>query len=106
MHIDKKERLLKFENKSSGLFWPLFLAARITLKIDIDESGRVGEIMIKKISLNIVGMGWETSLNAEVEGDKITFDRKEFDQTMSIIAETHDTISGGFKVVESQEELK
>lgn len=58
--------------------------------------------MAKKIILNIIGMTWKTELNAEVEGEKITFDRKEFNQAMGTIAETHDTVSGGFQIVETQ----
>ncbi len=57
-----------------------------------------------KTRLNIIGMTWETSVNAEVEGDKITFNKKEFDEMMSVIAETHDAISGGFQIVEESQE--
>lgn len=49
-------------------------------------------------------MTWKTELNAEVEGDKITFGRKEFDQVMGIIAKTHDEVSGGFQIVETRED--
>ncbi len=50
------------------------------------------------MNIKIIGMTWETKLNAEVKGDKITFDKKEFDEVMNLIAETHDAVSGGFLV--------
>lgn len=56
-----------------------------------------------KIRMKFIGFGWEASLDAEVEGDKITFDKKEFDQVMGVVAETHDAISGGFQIVETRE---
>ncbi len=48
--------------------------------------------------MKIIGMTWETKLGAEVKGDKITFDKKEFDKVMNLIAVTHDSVSGGFLV--------
>ncbi|MBU4580287.1 hypothetical protein KKB43_04700 [Patescibacteria group bacterium] len=86
------------KSKSSGLFWSLYLAARIAPKIDIDKSDRAEEKRIMK--LLIKGMGWETSLEGKVEGDKITFNKKELDGVMAIIAETHDSVSGGFQIIE------
>ncbi len=59
-----------------------------------------------KIIMKIVGMGWETSIDAEVEGDKITFDRREFDRVMNLIAKTHDEVSGGFLVEYEEEKTK
>lgn len=55
---------------------------------------------MQKISMKIIGMTWETEMNAEVEGDKISFNRTEFDQAMGIIARTHDEVSGGFQIIE------
>lgn len=52
------------------------------------------------MKLLIKGMGWETSLEGKVEGDKITFNKKELDGVMAIIAETHDSVSGGFQIIE------
>ena len=54
------------------------------------------------MKLLIIGMGWETSLEGKVEGDKITFDRKEFNEVTNLIARTHDEVSGGFQVVEEE----
>lgn len=48
--------------------------------------------------MKIIGITWETKLNAEVKGDKITFDKQEFDEVMDLIAITHDEVSGGFLV--------
>ena len=42
------------------------------------------------------GIGWGCNINAEIEGDKITFNLEEFKKFMGVIASTHDAISGGF----------
>lgn len=55
-----------------------------------------------KIKLNIVGMTWEASIDAEVKDGKITFNKEEFDKVMNLIAKTHDEVSGGFWIKEEE----
>lgn len=68
----------------------------------INGRGNIAALVIAG-RMRIIGISWKTHLCAEVEGDKITFNKKKFDEVMRFIAETHDAVSGGFLIKYEEE---